>query len=171
MLHSHLMAHACGVWVHVALLAASPNSPAALGSLLDVLGAGQQEVHDEDDEEDPDQQPHPRHKHRPPVAPDPLDGRVKLVCIEEDVGQPLQGSLAVHDEAVLEVVAVASEVVAGVADRQEASLPIGQHGRQRGIAGCSVDGRDTLSSYHAADVAGLLLSLTGTGVSAEDLTE
>ena len=173
MLHPHLMAHAraCGVRVHVALLAASPNSPAPLGSLLDVLGAGQQEVHDEDGEEDPDQQSHPRHEHRPPVAPDPLDGRVQLVCVEEDVGQPLQGSLTVHDEVVLEVVAVASEVVAGVADQQEASLPIGQHGCQCGITGRSVNGGDTLASYHAADVAGLLLCLTGTGVSAEDLTE
>ena len=170
MLHPHLMAHVRGVRVHVALLAASPNSPAPLGSLLDVLGVGQQDVHDEDDEEDADQQPHPRHEHRPPVAPDPLDGRVQLVCVE-DVGQPLQGSLAVHDEAVLEVVAVAPEVVAGVADQQEASLPIGQHGRQRGVAGRSVDGGDTLASYHAADVAGLLLCLTGTGISAEDLTE
>ena len=78
MLHSHLMAHACGVRVHFALLAASPNSPAPLGSL---------------------------------------------------------------------------------------------HGRQRGIAGCSVDGGDILASYHAADMAGLLLCLTGTGVSAEDLIE
>ena len=114
--HLHLVPMPAGVRVDLTLLAAATDRLPSLRSLLHVLGMREQEVDDEDDEEDSDEQTNTGHQRSPPVVTDPVEGRVYLVAVEKDVGKSFEGTFIVHNEAILQAVAVATEVVAWVTD-------------------------------------------------------
>jgi len=136
-----------GLWLHSLL---QSGSSARVG--LDDLCPRQEAVEEHDDDEHDDEDGDHCDHHHPPHVGHKVQGSPEKLRVEEQIGQSQQGPLLVHQGAVVEKVAVTSEVGTGTTHLDEATHLVREHVANGGVGG-QFHGGDAAVSQHTTHVA------------------